>query len=98
MLNSQENDFAFYAIAANNLTELIPLFDKVFLLIVSKEVLYKRLLNREGQNDMGGNEDSRQAVLRWKEWWENEIRKHSVIEINAEGTKEEVAKKIIEML
>lgn len=91
----QKKDVAFYAIASNNLPELIPLFDKVFLLIVSKETIYKRLYNREGQDDMGGNEESRQAVLHWKDWWENEIRKFPITEINAEGTPEEITKVIL---
>lgn len=98
LLERQKNDIAFYAIASNNINELIPLFDKTFLLIVSKETLYDRLLNREGQKDMGGNEESRQAVLRWKDWWENEMRKYKITEMDAEGTPEEIAGKIIEKI
>lgn len=95
LLSQQKNDIGFYAVAGNNMDQMIPLFDKTFLLVVGKETLYKRLLNREGTKDMGGNEVGRQAVLSWKEWWENEMRKYPVIEITAEGTSEEIANAIL---
>lgn len=59
----QKNDIAFYCGVGSNMEDIIPLFDKVVLLVVSKETLHKRLSNREGKNDMGGNEEGRQAVL-----------------------------------
>lgn len=95
LLNQQKNDIAFYSGTSSNILDLLSLFDKVFLLVVDNETLYKRLSNREGTNDMGGNEDSRQAVLGWKEWWENEIRQHKVVEISADGTPDQIAQETL---
>lgn len=95
VLNRQKNDIAFYCGVASNMDNIIPFFDKVFLLITNKETLHKRLSNREGKDDMGGNEASRQEVLGWKDWWENEMRDKGAIVVNADGTPNDVVDKII---
>ncbi|MCH7605442.1 hypothetical protein IID24_05650 [Patescibacteria group bacterium] len=46
---------------------------------------------------MGNTKESRQAVLGWKDWWENEVEKKNVIVVNADGSPDDIAKKIIEL-
>lgn len=98
LLSQQNKEEAFYFGIAARMEDIVPFFDKVFMLVIDKENLYKRLSNREGQDDMGGSETSRQAVLGWKDLWEEEMRKLNVIEILAEGSPKEVAEKILKVM
>ena len=95
LFKNQVKDIAFYCGVASNMDELIPLFDKVILLKVSAETLHSRLSNRESTNDMGNTEDSRQTVLGWKDWWENEIAKKGAIVVDASNNPSEVTQKIL---
>ncbi len=91
----QEKEIAFYCGVASNMDDLIPLFDKAILLKASSEVLYKRLASRKGTDDMGATEESRQAVLGWKDWWENEMVEKGAIALSADGSLDEVVKAVI---
>lgn len=97
LLKNQKTDSAFYCGIASNMEELIPLFDKLILLKTSQDILYKRLLTREGTEDMGATEESRQAVLGWKDWWENEMLKKKALMVNADGTLENIVQRIIKL-
>jgi len=98
LLNQQTQKTAFYCGVASNMDDLIPLFDKLILLKVGSETLHTRLLSREGTGDIGTNEDSRQTVLGWKDWWENEMIKKGFMVVDASDSPEKIAKKIITLL
>ncbi len=95
LLARQEKEVAFYCGVASNMDDLISLFDRVILLKASPDVLYKRLASREGTDDMGATEESRQAVLGWKDWWENEMEEKGAIALSADGSLDEVAETVI---
>lgn len=95
LLAKQKKEIAFYCGVASNMDDLFPLFDKVILLKTTQDILIKRLTNREGADDMGGTKESRQAILGWKDWWENEMIDKGAIEISADGNLVEIAKAII---
>lgn len=98
VLHNQKADIAFYCGVASNTEAMVPFFDKTVVLVTTKELLHQRLSNREGQNDMGGNEASRQAVLGWKDWWENEMMQKGALTVRADGAPYEVAEKILQLL
>ncbi len=95
LIATQRNERAFYCGVASNMDDILPLFDKSFFLKTSPDVLHERLSNREGTEDMGGTEESRQAVLGWKDWWEETMQDKGVKVISANGSPHETAKEII---
>ena len=95
LLSQQKISPAFYCGVASNMDDLILLFDAVILLKTHPEELHRRLMSREGTEDMGNTEESRQAVLGWKDWWENEIEEDGAIVVDANKTIGEVADEIL---
>ena len=53
LIEEQKSDVAFYCGTASNMDDIIPLFDKVFLLKTTPEELHRRLSTRAGTGDMG---------------------------------------------
>lgn len=77
--------------------DLFPLFDRVLVLKTDAKSLHARLSTREGTDDMGNTEASRQTVLGWKDWWENEMEEKGAVIVDARDGSHVVAKKIIEL-
>ncbi len=98
LIASQTSNLAFYCGVGSNMEEIIPLFDRVFLLKANAAAIHRRLSNREGTDDMGNTEESRQAVLGWKDWWENDMVEKGAIIIDAQGEPDAVIKKLLEKL
>ncbi|MEK7063216.1 MAG: hypothetical protein AAB955_00825 [Patescibacteria group bacterium] len=96
LLGAQKTDTAFYCGTASNMDDIIPLFDKMILLTAPAEVVHTRLSDREGKDYMGGTEESRQAVLGWKDWWDDEMRDRGAIEVSADGIVKEVAERVVQ--
>lgn len=95
LIASQKSELAFYCGIASNMDDLLPLFDTVLMLRVEADQLSSRLSNREGTDDIGNTEASRQTVLGWKDWWEDEMQDKGAIVIDARETPDSVAKKIL---
>ena len=95
LLESQKSDLSFYTGIASNMDDIIPFFDKVFVLKPDSETLNRRLKNREGTDDIGNNQEGRDVVLGWKDWWESEMEKKNAILVDANGTLEEIGKEIL---
>ncbi len=98
LLSRQKSERAFYCGVASNMDDLFPLFDKVIVLSVKSEALHARLLSREGTEDMGNTEESRQMVLGWKAWWEEEMENKGAIVVKAEGSPVEVVQRVVRAL
>lgn len=98
LLRNQVEEVGIYFGVASNFEEIVHLFDKVYLLFVEPDLLYKRLLSRDGDNDIGGTEESRQYVLRQKQWWEDSMRLLGAKEILADSNPEHVARQILALL
>ena len=98
LITSQKSDVAFYCGIASNMDDILKFFDKVIVLQPDSNTLNLRLKNREGTSDIGNNQEGRDVVLGWKDWWEGEMLKKGAILVNANKTPEEVAKNISSML
>lgn len=96
-MNRQRDNIAFYCGAASNMDDLTSLFDKVFLLKTDAASLHTRLSTREGTDNMGNTKASRQTVLGWKDWWENEMEEKGAIVVDAGNAPRSVAGKILNL-
>lgn len=94
-LKSQKSNSAFYSGIASNINEILPFFDKIFVLHLDSKTLNERLKNREGTNDIGNTQESRDVVLGWKHWWEGEMKKRNAIFIDANRSLDEISKEIL---
>ena len=95
LIIQQNNSTAYYCATASNILEMFPLFEQVILLRVDTETLHARLSNREGTDDIGNTEEGRQAVLSWKDWWEDEMLEAGAVEVEAVNDSQQVAEQII---
>ena len=95
IMNSEKSEIAFYCGNASNYDDIISLFNKVVLLLVSPEVMGQRLSTRK-RGGFGRTKEVQDWVMTWKDWWENDIRERGVITINADGSLEKIAKEVIE--
>lgn len=97
-LDSQKENIAFYSGIASNMDEILPLFDKFFILYLTSKELNERLKNREGTEDIGNNQEGRDVILGWKDWWEDKMKEKGAIIINANTTPRIIAEKILEQI
>ncbi len=88
LINQQKGDLAWYCGVASNMDEILPLFTKALLLKTAPEVIRQRLSHREGTDDIGNTEASRDTVLGWKDWWEDQMLEKGLLVIDASGTPE----------
>jgi len=95
LLKSQKSNSAFYSGIASNMNEILPFFDKVFVLHLDSKTLNERLKNREGTSDIGNTQESRDVVLGWKDWWEDEMKKRNAIFVDANRPLDEICKEIL---
>lgn len=96
LLDKQTEDIAFYCGTASNNIEIMPLFNKVFFLKVSPDILYKRLLVREGTDDYANTEAGRQMVLSKIDKFNNENINAGAIPVNGDLSPLEVARYIVD--
>jgi thymidylate kinase len=78
--------------------DIISLFTKTILLKTTSQVIRDRLSTREGTDDMGNTEASRDAVLGWKDWWEDQMLEKGVVVVDANQNPESIAKNIIKQV
>ncbi len=90
----EDEDVVFYCGNATDHTELLPLFDQVFLLKPSEYELRARLRTRE-TSSMGHDHNVRAWILRWKEEEEEDIRDRGATVINADPPVEDVVTQIL---
>ena len=94
LLKSQKSNLAFYSGIASNMNDILPFFDKKFVLLLNSQTLNERLKNREGTSDIGNTQESRD-VVGWKDWWEGEMKKRNAIFVNANRPLDEISKEIL---
>lgn len=98
LLGRQKNEIAFYCgVAANNL-ELIPLFDKSFVLTVDPAVLERRLLSREGTDDFANTQAGRKWVIDMKNSFERQMLAAGMEPIDANRDISKVADSIFKLV
>ena len=94
LMHKNSNETVFYCGTASNLDDLLPLFDKIFLLKVSQKILCKRLSTRIS-NNFARTPEVQKWVFSWKKWWEDHMKEMGAITINASLSLREVAENII---
>ncbi len=94
LIHKNPKGIVFYCGTASNLDDLLPLFDKIFLLKVSPKILRERLSTRKS-NDFGGTPQVQKWILSWKKWWEEHICEKGAIIINANRNIQEISNEII---
>jgi len=95
LMRKNSDGIVFYNGTASNLDDLLPLFDKIFLLKVSSKILRQRLSTRTS-NDFGRTAEVQKWVFSWKKWWENHMIEKGAIIIDASRSLQEIANEIIE--
>ena len=94
-MNKNSNGIVFYNGVASNLDDLLPLFDKVFLLEVGEKILRERLSTRTS-NGFARTAEVQDHLFSWKKWWEDNMKEKGAIIIDASRSLREVANDIIE--
>ncbi|MDO8340610.1 MAG: AAA family ATPase [Candidatus Woesebacteria bacterium] len=95
-LNIQKEEIAFYSGIASNMDDILPLFEKFIVLYLTSEALNDRLRNREGTEDIGNNQEGRNVILGWKDWWETKMRNKGAIFIDASRPSKEIGIDILD--
>ncbi|MCX6823510.1 MAG: AAA family ATPase [candidate division SR1 bacterium] len=94
LIDDNPQKIAFYCGIASNIDELLPLFDKVFLLKANEKILSERLTTRTS-NDFGRTPEVQKWVFSWKEERENDMCKKGAIIIDANNNLEKVVAEIL---
>lgn len=94
LMKQQTDEIVFYCGTATNSDEMLPLFDKVFLLRVSEKILRERLNARK--EGFGKARDVQKWIFSWKDAAENKLIGQGAIVINADHPLGVVADEIIE--
>lgn len=94
LIHKNSKGIVFYSGIASNLSNLLPLFDKIFLLKVSQKILRERLSKRTS-NHFGRTSKVQKWMFRWKIWWEFYMFVKGAVFINANHSLREIAKEII---
>lgn len=96
LINSNKGT-TFYCGTASNINEIIPFFDKIFLLKPSKKILEERLIKRK-KNDFGHNLKIRKWVLGWKRDFESSMIENRAVVINSNKSVLEMSKEIVKKI
>jgi len=94
LIRKSSKGIVFYCGVASNLDDLLPLFDKIFLLKVSQKILRERLSTRTS-NDFGRTAEVRKWIFSWKKWWEDHMKEKGVIVIDVSRSPREIANDIV---
>ncbi|MDY6761907.1 MAG: AAA family ATPase [Candidatus Nanohaloarchaea archaeon] len=90
-----DEDVVFYCGNATNHADILPLFDDVFLLVPSEDVLRERLRTRD-TSELGDDPAVREWVLGWKEEKESDIRSRGATVIDADRSVGDIVEQILE--
>ena len=94
LIKKNSQGIVFYCGTASNIDDLLPLFDKAFLLKVNEKTLRKRLSTRTS-NSFGRTSEVQKWVFGWKKWWEGHIQEKGAIVINANINLNKAAKEVV---
>ncbi len=95
LVRKNSKGIVFYCGTAVNLDDLLPLFDKIFLLKTSQKVLRERLSTRTS-SDFARTPEVQDWIFRWKNWQEDQMREKGAIVIDANRSLQEIATDIIQ--
>ena len=95
LIHSNPEKIVFYCGTASNINDLLPMFDKIFLLKVAPKILCERL-SRRMPGAFGRMPKVQQWILSWKDCHENQLCKKGAIVIDASRSLQEIAMDIVE--
>jgi len=95
LMSENPDGVNYYCGTASNTDDLLPLFNKVFLLTVDDVILHERLRTRIS-NDFGRTPEIQQWVSSWRKPYENHLVEEGAILIDASRLLSEVVRDIIE--
>jgi dephospho-CoA kinase len=93
-IRENSGGIVYYLGNASNIDELLPLFDKVFMLEASEKTLCERLACRTS-NDFGRTPEIQQWILGWKRVWEDHIREKGATVVDANRGLQDIAADIV---
>ncbi|MBU3896592.1 MAG: AAA family ATPase [Nanoarchaeota archaeon] len=93
-LIKKNSGLVFYCGIGSNTIDIIPFFDKVFLLKANRKNTCERLTKRTS-NDFGRTAEVQKWIFTWKKWWEDKMIKRGAIVINANRDIKEITSNII---
>lgn len=96
IIKDNSRGIVFYCGTGSNLDDLIPLFDKIFLLKASPKVLRERLTKRT-TNSFGHTSEVQKWIFGWKDNWESHMIGKKAIVINADQKLRKIATDIINL-
>lgn len=96
LIRESADEIVFCCGNATNIDELIPLFDKAFLLEVSERTLRIRLSTRT-DNAFGRAPHVQDWIISWKKRWESHMREMGAIPVYGERTVQEIADEVIRL-
>jgi len=97
ILVKNKNDIAFYCGSATNIDEIMPLFDKIFILKADPEILRVRLTNRTS-NDFARTKEVQDWVMSYKDWWEIHVSERGGEIVDANQNIEKVVNTILKRI
>lgn len=97
LMRENSKGVVFYCGIASNIDDLLPLFDKTFLLRASEKTLGDRLSKRTS-HDFGRTREVQEWIFGWKDWWEKHMIEKGAIVIDANRPLKDIAKEIIEKI
>ena len=97
LIESEQNELAFYCGGGSNVYEFMNLFDKVILLTINLETNKHRLSART-DNDFARTKEVQEYVLNKKNDWEREMIKKGAIVIDAHKDLDFVAREVTDVV
>ncbi|MGI6103329.1 MAG: AAA family ATPase [Patescibacteria group bacterium] len=94
LMAREEHDISFYCGTATNWQQLLPLFTKTILLVVSEDVTRERLTTRT-TGEFGRTAEVQDWVLSWKAWWEREMEQAGAEVVCTDQPLEQVVAEIL---
>ncbi len=95
---NQQEDVIVTGVASGNITEYIPLFDKVLLLQCAPEALVHRLETRSNLSGYGKTKTEQDDNIEWQKEFEPQLLSYGAIPLSTQGDIETTVENIIKEL
>jgi thymidylate kinase len=79
---------------SGNVFKMVELFDKVYYLDVSDDILLTRLTHKSRENPMGKTKEQQNIIFSYKKYVEEKAKEYGAIFIDANQSAEEIIKRL----
>jgi len=97
MNESKDKDIVVVVGLADNQSEFLGLFDKIFLFYCDEEIFLKRIKNRTN-HDFGKHDSEKEMILGWYRDYEKEMLGKGALPVNTAEPLDKVVDKILEQV